>query len=339
MAARPTTAAAGAPAGEDWGSPSALGWALRFAAGRGAPIDEAALAKLGTREWTWAHYRLGDVRAQAMLKARDDLPAAAHAIFDLKEDRIHLYLEDGWVFGVLPDLERDLSGAPQREARLVFAFKGRRLMTGRLHALKAVDDIRWRAEQGLELAEPAAAIVKIVEDYADLVEGLLDDLAAKLSSIEDYVLTEPQDPRQSGLSDTRRRLARYRRELQGLRSALVRGLGGRQAPRIDALAEWLPDLISIVEDVDREAASLQERGRLLHEEIDTLINAATNRNMRILAVISTLLVPPTLITGAFGMNVPGLPWHDAPAGFALATGVCVAAVLGALWLLRRLQMI
>jgi zinc transporter len=330
-----------APAGQDdWGSPSALGWALRFTAGRAAPIDEAALtARLGAQDWTWAHYRLGDVRAQAMLKHRADLPPAAHALFEMTESRIHIDADDGWVFGVLPDLERDLSGAPQREARLVFAFKDRRLMTGRLHALKAVDDVRWRAEQGLPLADPSAALAKVVGVYTDLLEDLLDEVGAKMSGIEDYVLTEPADPRQSGLSDTRRRLARRRRELQDLRSALVRAQGARQTPPIEELADWLPDLVSMVEDVDREAAELQERGRLLHEEIDTLINAATNRNMRILAVISTLLVPPTLITGAFGMNVPGLPWHDSPAGFALASAVCVATVVGALWLLRRLQML
>ena len=43
--------------------------------------------------------------------------------------------------------------------------------------------------------------------------------------------------------------------------------------------------------------ALQERGRLLHEEIDTQINSATNRSMRALTVISTLLIPPTLVTG------------------------------------------
>jgi zinc transporter len=324
---------------EEWGSPSALGWALRFTGGRGTAIDEAALAKLGPRDWTWAHYRLGDVRAQAMLKRRQDLPAAVHALFDLKEDRIHIDQVDGWVFGVLPDLERDLSGAPQREARLVFAISGRRLMTGRLHVLRAVDDVRWRAEHGVPLATPAAAIALVVEVYAELMEGLLDELGGRLSAIEDFVLTEPQNPRQAGLSETRRRLARQRRELQGLRSALVRAQGARQSQRIELFADWLPELASIVEDVDREAASLQERGRLLHEEIDTLINAATNRSMRILAVISTLLVPPTLITGAFGMNVPGIPWHDSATGFAFAAGVCVAAVVSALWLLRRLQML
>jgi zinc transporter len=328
-----------APGQEDWGSPSALGWALRFTAGHATPIVEAELARLGTRDWTWAHYRLGDVRAQAMLKARADLPPGIRELFMLREDRVFLNQDDGWTFGVLPDVERDLGGAPQAPARLVFAIKGRRLMTGRLHALRSVDDVRHRAERGLVLEGPGAAIAAVVGDYANVVETMLDGAGRRLAAIEDYVLTEPPDPRHGGLSAERRGVARLGRELTALRSALVRAQGGRQGERVDLLAEALPDLISLVEDVEREAAGLQERGRLLHEEIDTLINAATNRGMRILAVISTLLVPPTLITGAFGMNVPGLPWHDAPAGFLLASAVCVVTVVGGFWLLRRLQML
>jgi zinc transporter len=324
---------------EDWGSPSALGWALRVTDGHATPVDEAALTKVGANEWTWAHYRLGDVRAQAMMKGRADLPPGIRELFALRDDRIFLDQDDGWTFGVLPDVERDLGGAPGAPARLVFAINGRRMMTGRLHALRSVDDVRHRAERGAILDGPGAAIAAVIGSYANVVETMLDDAGRRLASIEDYVLTEPPDPRHSGLSAERRGVARLGRELTALRSALVRAQGGRQGERVDLVAHALPDIISLVEDVEREAAGLQERGRLLHEEIDTLINAATNRGMRILAVISTLLVPPTLITGAFGMNVPGMPWHDAPAGFILASAVCVATVLGALWLLRRLQML
>jgi zinc transporter len=108
---------------------------------------------------------------------------------------------------------------------------------------------------------------------------------------------------------------------------------------VAALAEWLPDLVAAAEDLDREAVGLQERARLLHEEVDTLITSATNRAMRTLTVISTLLIPPTLITGAFGMNVGGIPWANSPAGFGAAALVCIAVVAGLLWMLRRMDML
>jgi len=328
-----------APVQEDWGAPSSLAWGLRFIAGVAESVTEEAPPGPGVSDWTWTHFRLGDVRAQAKLKAMTELPHAARAFFALREDRVVIDQDDGWVFGVLPEFERDLGGEPQREARLIFAAKGKRLLTGRLHPLRAVDDLRRRAERGAVIEGPAAALAAVIEIYADVMEGQLDKTGARLAVVEDYVLTEPQDPRHAGLSGERRQLARYRRELQGLRSTLVRAQGGRHGERVALLAEALPDLISLVEDVDHEAAGLQERARLLHEEIDTLINAATNRSMRALTIISTLLIPPTLIVGAFGMNVPGIPWDKSPVGFAMASGLCVVVVGAAIWLLRRMQLL
>jgi Mg2+ and Co2+ transporter CorA len=328
----------GSVAAEDWGQPSGLIWALRFTDGVAAPCAEAEAAD-PVAGWTWSHYRLGDVRTLAVLGQLAGLPNEAHELFALRENRIQIVEEDGWVFGALPDLERDLSGSPQGEGRLIFAARGRRVITGRLHALRAVDDLRHAAERGRRLADPTEALAALIEIYMDRVEDIFDALGSDLSAIEDYVLTQPQDPRDSGLSGVRRRLARHRRELQGLRSALVRALGGRHGGRIEVLAERLPDLVALTEDIDREAAGLQDRARLLYEEIDTLINGATNRSMRTLTVISTLLIPPTLIVGAFGMNVPGIPFDKSPIGFALASGLCLVVVGGVLWGLRRMQML
>jgi zinc transporter len=39
----------------------------------------------------------------------------------------------------------------------------------------------------------------------------------------------------------------------------------------------------------------------------------TNRNLHVLAVVTTILLPATLITGIFGMNVGGCRWLKTPA--------------------------
>lgn len=255
------------------------------------------------------------------------------------ETRVQIAEEDGWVFGVLPDLERDFAGRPQDAGRLIFAFDGGRFITGRLHPLLAIDDLRRSALQGDLLASPAAALVSLVQFYVDRVEQLLEDFAQQLAAIEDYVLMEPSNPRDTGLSALRRRVARHRRELQALRSALGRAYAGRRlGRRVAALSDELAELIAAVEDVDRDTGVLQDRGRLLHEEIDTLINSATNRSMRALTIVSTLLIPPTLVTGAFGMNLEGIPFAETPGGFAAAATLCAIVVAGALVGLKRLGM-
>lgn len=268
-----------------------------------------------------------------------DLPAEARELFAQRENRVQIDQEDGWVFGVLPDLERDLAGRPQGEGRLVFALDGSRLITGRLHALRAVDDLRREVDRGHAVERPAAGLARIIEHYVDRVEAIFEELGAKLAEVEDFVLTEPTDLGDTGLAPVRRSLTRYRREVQALRSALSRVHAGRGSRRAALLAEWLPDLISAVEDLDREAGSLQDRARLLHEEVDTLITSATNRSMRTLTVISTLLIPPTLVASAFGMNLGGIPFANSPSGFFTVAAICIAIVVAALWMLRRMGML
>jgi zinc transporter len=313
---------------------------FRFSGGAARRVGEpeVGLSDEAPDEWSWTHLRLGDVRAQAMIRTTPGLPPEAVELFDTRETRVQVAEDAGWVFGVLPDLERDLSGRPQDAGRLVFAFDATRLVTARLHPLRAVDDLRRAVERGEAFATPAAAIAACMTFYVDQVELLIEATGQQLAAVEDYVLNEPSNPRETELGPLRRDIARRRRELQGLRSALTRAHAGRQGRRIAPLGEDLADLIAAVEDVDRDAGVLQERGRLLHEEIDTQINNATNRSMRALTIISTLLIPPTLVTGAFGMNVPGIPFEHSPGGFAVATALCATVVFGAMLILKRMGM-
>ena len=57
-----------------------------------------------------------------------------------------------------------------------------------------------------------------------------------------------------------------------------------------------------------------------------------------LTVFSTLLIPPTLIVGALGMNLGDIPFSHGPGGFKAAL-LCFVTVAAALALLRRWRVI
>jgi zinc transporter len=61
--------------------------------------------------------------------------------------------------------------------------------------------------------------------------------------------------------------------------------------------------------------------------------------MSALTMISTLLLPPTFVVWAFGMNVGGIPWGQSAHGFWLAVGCCVLLVLGGWTVLRRFRIL
>ena len=66
--------------------------------------------------------------------------------------------------------------------------------------------------------------------------------------------------------------------------------------------------------------SIQERARLLQEEIVSRTGEATNLNLYIVSFLTAIFLPITLVTGIFGMNVAGLPWVEEEGGFLWVFG-------------------
>lgn len=87
-----------------------------------------------------------------------------------------------------------------------------------------------------------------------------------------------------------------------------------------------------------EVAELYERAKLLQEELASRLTENTGRNLYVLSILTAVLLPMTLVTGIFGMNVAGLPGMESPGSFwrvmLLVVASGVATLLGLLW--RRL---
>ena len=312
-------------------------WAYAFHQGLASRIAPTETA-LDANDWTWTHFPLSDQRARSDVEQDQEIPLVARDLILRAEQRVQIQFVEDWAYGVLPDFERDLDGHAVGAGRLLFAMSPRRLITARRQALCVVDEVRREAERGMALLSPADAVIRLVERYVDVAEQRLHAAAEVLDRMEDHMLADSDEPLGTRLGPLRRSLSRDHREYLGLRSALHRAMSPREPHRVEGLPPQLSRLGQEAEDLDREAVSLQDRARLLHEEIDTRITSATNRSMRALTVMSSLLIPPTLIVGAFGMNLSGIPFAHASGGFVAASALCMAVVVGAWLVLRRMRL-
>jgi Mg2+ and Co2+ transporter CorA len=320
------------------GHPLGALWGFRIHGGRGAdlgfgPLDSELTDPHG---WLWLHFALSDQRARDFLDRFSAAPAEARALLQSSDPQPQIHLSGAWTYGVLPDYERDLEGRSTSHGRLRFAFDDRRLLTARRHSLLVIDKLRHAVAEGFGLPSPKDALIAHIHRYCEAAEDQLDETTAALDHAEDQVLGDHRALEEINLGPVRRELSRCHREFSMLRVALSRA-GARHADCV--LTRDLPALIQRTEDVDREIVTLQDRARLLHEEIDTKMTSATNRTLRTLTVISTLLLPPTVIVGAFGMNLKGIPFESGNTGFWAACGVCAITVGAAYALLRRMDVL
>jgi zinc transporter len=310
-------------------------------AGHAHPVGDETLGQAcaAPHDWLWLHLALSDHRARRFIEALEAAPEAARALLLSGEDRVQLHLTATGAWGVLPDIERDFADHSLGSGRFAFWLDATHLVTARRHPLRASEHLREEVEQGRVPASPAEALARLPEHFAALVEARMVALAAELGRIEDEVLADRFTDNRT-LGALRRELSRYAREFSGLKSAIHRAMSARHGGMTNSpLLEHLPPLMQDVEDFDRDAAGLTDRARLIYEEIDARIAATTNRSLSALTVLSTLMLPPTLIAGLFGMNVPGLPWATDKQGFWIVILFCTGLGVAMYALLRRFRIL
>ncbi|HEY1962779.1 MAG TPA: CorA family divalent cation transporter [Rhizomicrobium sp.] len=322
-------------------SPGLL-WGLAFADGKGARLTEEnyddSIAE--PHDWVWMHFALSDHRARRFLESFEPMPQPARKFLLSVETRPQLHLAPDCAYGILPDIERDFEGVELGLGFILFWVDAKHLITTRHHPMRVAGDVRDDVEEGLLLATPTAALLKLQERFVEIVELRLVAIAHALDSFEDALLAGREDLGEDVLGPMRLEVSRYHRTFLALRNALHRAMnakggGGSENP----VWPYLPQLMQDAEDFERDAAAAQERARLLYEELETRMAAVTNRSLRTLTILSTLILPATFVVGAFGMNLPNIPWANTHGGFWWATGLCFVVVGACYAALKRYRIL
>ena len=102
----------------------------------------------------WLHFNLADGQALHWLATTDlQIPAQAMQLVLSKDNYQQLHSADDSVYGVISDLMRDIAETSDETGYLRFAMTERILVSGRHHALCAVDVTRRALECG-QLSHP-----------------------------------------------------------------------------------------------------------------------------------------------------------------------------------------
>jgi zinc transporter len=318
-----------------------LVWAFRIHAdGNAEPLPIDQRIDLNRDGLLWLHLNLADGRTTQWLARADlPLPAQARAVLLSKESFQQLHAADDSIFGVISDLLRDIDDANDDTGYLRFAMSERVLVSGRHHALCAVDATRRLLEQGRRVNSVAALLETIVENVADTMDGVAAELANSLDEVEEQVVAGNSRDMLQKLGKLRRICVRLHRQLSGLRIIFHRLEQRGVSAMKPALQVRAGKLAQRLDDLDHTVVEMRERSRLLQEELHLQIEERGNESLRVLSVLTAMLLPPTLITGIFGMNTKGLPLTDTDSGFLWAGVLIVLSSASAYLIMKRLGII
>lgn len=207
------------------------------------------------------------------------------------------------------------------------------VISARAHPLRSVDALRQQIRQGDTPESSPQLLERLLRAQADVLVRIVRDVTQRVDQVEDTMLSGRTHMRPRQLGVLRRLLVRLKRLLAPEPSAMFRLL---QTPPQWMRDEDLHALRAASEEFSvflRDMQSLEERIKLLQEEIAAGTNEDTNRSLYTLTMITVLALPVNMMAGLFGMNVGGIPLSQDPLGFWLLVGVIVLfSLIAALWL-------
>jgi zinc transporter len=300
-----------------------------------APDVAFDIATARGADWHWLHLNLTDARACEWLATLADIPAEVQNFVRGHHDHQQLNAAPGCIHGVIADFTRGLERSLDRTGFLNFAVTDRLVITGRRQPLQAVGRLRDAIGDGRRVVAPGALIDALIEYVADGIDDLVEQLIVDVDRIEDLILADEVSDERRQLASLRRTGVRLHRQLAGLRGLLHRFERSGRADLNEKLTLSISRFAQRLDALDHEVVAIQERARLLQEEIAAKLAEESNRHLHTISIITAVFLPPALIFGFFGMNTHDLPLAETPLGTAWAVAVAVGGGILVFWWLRR----
>lgn len=315
-------------------------WAYQFYPGEPATelTPAAALAWLGnplSEGFVWLHINLANNAALPWLKAGVELPDAFDEALASATRSTRIERDEDALIGVVNDVSFDFSFEPTDTATLWVLADRRLLLSCRRQPLRSVDKLRGVVKAGESFRSSVDLLAHLMRDQADVLIDIVRKASLRVDEVEDQLLAGRLQTKRLRLGQLRRLLVRLQRLLAPEPGSLFRLL---QHPPSWVVGEDIQELRQSTEEFSvalRDIGALQERIKLLQEEIAAQVAESNNRTLFVLTSVTVLALPINMIAGLFGMNVGGVPLAESGHGFATVVSLVIGlTALIAWWMFR-----
>jgi len=310
--------------------------------GNGASIDASqALQWLAAEEsgtgFIWLHFNLAHSATEKWLNDYVSLSKVFHESLKDGSRSTRVEMDDDTLVAVVNDVHYDFTFEPSDISTLWLSISPRLVVSARLQPLRSIDRLRDAVKRGATLRSPVELLVHLMHDQGDVLVNIVRRTTARVDDIEDHLLSERLERKRADLGSLRRLLVRLQRLLAPEPAALFRLL---TKPPSWMVEDDLQDLRQSTEEFNvtlSDMAALQERIKLLQEEIAGRVAEANNRSLYVLTVVTVLALPINIIAGLLGMNVGGVPLSDHRHGFWIVVAIIVTFTFIAGWIATKKQ--
>jgi magnesium transporter len=220
-----------------------------------------------------------------------------------------------------------------------FHLSGHWMITVRRRSCSALHLAFHRIETETPKTEEEA-IYRVLDALTDSFFPVLDAMDDEIDELMAAMIERPRNDQRQRLFFLRRRLIELRRIVAPQRDVLARGgdlVGRLPGLEADDARDWFRD---VYDHLLRIAELIDSYRDLLSGALDVYLSTVSNRLNDIntqLAVVATIFLPLTFVTGFFGQNFGALVRHinSATAFWVYGVGSMVVGALILYWWYRR----
>jgi magnesium transporter len=299
------------------------------------PRPEPRLHELSAGGLTWIHLEAPDAEDANMLAERFGWhPLDVEDILSKRQrPKVDEYHDEGYLFAVLHFPVYDKAVQRLNAAELDVFIGSDYLVTLPNVELLPVSRLFRRCQDDEVLRQQIFSkgsgrlLYEVLDDLFDYCFPILDKIGHKLDRIEDEMFAGRAEDVVRDLSNVKQEIISYRKIIKPERSTLR--LLERHVERFlpDELEEYFDDIVDAAERIWDLLDNYKEVVEGLESTNESEIARHQNDVLRVLTVFSVILLPLTLISGIFGMNVDFPGFGTTWAFWTIAAGM-VAVIVG-----------
>jgi magnesium transporter len=171
----------------------------------------------------------------------------------------------------------------------------------------------------------------IVDNYFVVMEKLSD----KIEMLEEDIIRHPDNRSLAKINQLRKEMIVLKRNIAPVRD-LVNGILRSESPLIEERTEkYFKDIYDHIVQANDLAENYRDMMMNLHDLYLSNVNLKMNEVMKVMAIVTCLLAPATVIGGMFGMNFDVIPYAHHEWGFYLTCGMMILIPMIMLYIFRK----
>lgn len=175
----------------------------------------------------------------------------------------------------------------------------------------------------------------LIDMIVDSYFLVMEQLSEKIEALEEDIVRTPNKRTLARINQLRKEMIVLKRNISPVRDMIAGILRSESSLLEEKTEKYFKDVYDHIVQANELAENYRDMMMNMHDLYLSNVNLKTNEVMKVMAVVTCLLAPATVIGGIFGMNFESIPWLHNPYGFFIAMGLMLVVPVAMVYLFKK----